>query len=177
MQTTVRQELEMFYRMSGIFIQMLLHDAEQQNSTLRADVNYMENYKALEDIKEFEQLQLSGGTAFSLQKKATVTSKLPTLGSALYDPSLNHEVLQLRTENENLKKMMGGLQSKFTQMMQSKSVESESLGAQKDSEADVVELENKLSLMEGEKLQAKEQAEHLRQELFNVKDEMKKKVN
>lgn len=54
MQTTVRQELEMFYRMSGIFIQMLLHDAEQQNSTLRADVNYMENYKALEDIKEFE---------------------------------------------------------------------------------------------------------------------------
>ncbi len=54
METTVRQELEMFYRMSGIFIQMLLHDAEQQNSTLRADVNFMENYKALEDIKEFE---------------------------------------------------------------------------------------------------------------------------
>ncbi len=107
----------MFYRMSGIFIQMLLHDAEQQNSTLRADVNFMENYKALEDIKEFEQLQLSGGAAFSLQKKATITSKLPTLGSAVYDPNLQNEVQSLRTENENLKKMMGGLQSKFTQMM------------------------------------------------------------
>ncbi len=56
METTVRQELEMFYRMSGVFIQMLMHDAENQNSTLRADVNYMENYKALEDIKDFEKL-------------------------------------------------------------------------------------------------------------------------
>lgn len=56
MESTVRQELEMFYRMSGVFIQMLMHDAENQNSTLRADVNYMENYKALEDIKDFEQL-------------------------------------------------------------------------------------------------------------------------
>ena len=53
---TVRQELEMFYRMSGVFVQMLMHDAEQQNSTLRADVNYMENYKALEEIKDFEAL-------------------------------------------------------------------------------------------------------------------------
>ena len=56
METTVRQELELFYRMSGVFIQMLMHDAENQNSTLRADVNYMENYKALEDIKDFEKL-------------------------------------------------------------------------------------------------------------------------
>jgi len=64
-ENTVRQELEMFYRMSGVFIQMLMHDAEQQNSTLRADVNYMENYKALEEIKDFEMLQMHGGS-FSL---------------------------------------------------------------------------------------------------------------
>ena len=44
---------------------MLMHEAESQNSTLRADVNYMENYKALEDIKDFENLQLKG-TNFSL---------------------------------------------------------------------------------------------------------------
>ena len=31
--------------------------------------------------------------------------------------------------------------------------------------------------MEGEYLQAKEQAENLRKELFNIKDELKKKVN
>lgn len=53
---------------------------------------------------------------------------------------------------------MGGLQSKFTQMMHSKSAESESLDSHKkqEADADVVELENKLIMMEGEKLQAKE---------------------
>lgn len=47
MRTTFRDELEIFYRMSGVFIQMLMYDAEKQNSMIRADVNFMENYKAL----------------------------------------------------------------------------------------------------------------------------------
>ena len=46
--------------MSGVFIQMLMFEAEQQNSTLRADVNYMENYRALEDIKDFEKMSVGG---------------------------------------------------------------------------------------------------------------------
>ncbi len=84
MEATVRQELETFYRMSGVFIQMLMYEAEQQNTTLRADVNYMENYKALEEIKNFEHLSLSGGADFSLtRKKATAASKLPTIGAAM----------------------------------------------------------------------------------------------
>lgn len=63
---------------------MLLYEAEQQNTTLRADVNYMENYRALEDIKDFEKLSLTGVTDFSLQKKKTsAAAKLPTLGSAM----------------------------------------------------------------------------------------------
>ena len=59
MRTTFRDELEMFYRMSGIFIQMLMYDAEKQNSKIRADVNYMENYKALQDVKAFEDLVMN----------------------------------------------------------------------------------------------------------------------
>ena len=47
MRSTFRDELEVFYRMSGVFIQLLMHDAEKQNSMIRADVNFMENYKAL----------------------------------------------------------------------------------------------------------------------------------
>ena len=45
----------------------------------------MENYKALEDIKDFEKLAQTGATDFSLtgKKKATAVSKLPTLGSAM----------------------------------------------------------------------------------------------
>lgn len=84
METTVKQELETFYRMSGVFIQMLMYEAEQQNTTLRADVNYMENYKALEDIKDFETMSFKGGADFSLTKKKTSgASKLPTLGTAM----------------------------------------------------------------------------------------------
>ena len=90
MESTVRAELEMFYRMSGVFIQMLMYDAEQQNSMLRADVNYMENYKALEDIKDFEALSLNSAV-FSLQKKATVGSKLPSLGATMVDPNMQNE--------------------------------------------------------------------------------------
>ena len=56
MTTTIKEELEIFYRMSGVFVQMLMYDAEKQNSTIRADVNFMENYKALQDMKEFENL-------------------------------------------------------------------------------------------------------------------------
>jgi Leucine zipper len=90
-----------------VFIQLLLHDAEQQNSTLRADVNYMENYKALEEIKDFERLSFD--KSFSLQKKAAVNSKLPTLGTAIMDPNLQHELPALKSENDNLRKMMSGL--------------------------------------------------------------------
>ena len=47
MRETFKDELEVFYRQSGIFIQMLMYDAEKQSSSIRADVNFMENYKAL----------------------------------------------------------------------------------------------------------------------------------
>lgn len=84
MEDTVRAELETFYRMSGVFIQMLMFEAEQQNTTLRADVNYMENYRALEDIKDFERLSLTGpGAGDFLKKKQTHSSKLPALGTAM----------------------------------------------------------------------------------------------
>jgi hypothetical protein len=47
MRTTFKSELEIFYRMSAVMIQMIMYDAEKQNSTIKADVGYMENYKAL----------------------------------------------------------------------------------------------------------------------------------
>ena len=62
---------------------MLMHDAEQQNSLLKADVNYMENYKALEEMKDFESLSMMGGPTMTLVKKATMGSKLPGIGSAM----------------------------------------------------------------------------------------------
>ena len=52
---------------------------------LKAEVNHMENYKALEEIKDFESLQLT--QSFALTKKATYISKLPTLGANSVDPN------------------------------------------------------------------------------------------
>ena len=59
MRTTFTDELEVFYRMSGVFIQNVMFDAEKQNSTIRADVNFMENYRALSDMKDFEELVMN----------------------------------------------------------------------------------------------------------------------
>ena len=72
MRSTFRDELEIFYRMSGVFIQMLMYDAEKQNSKIKADVNFMENYKALSDVREFEDLIMQED--FSLVKKAKVNA-------------------------------------------------------------------------------------------------------
>lgn len=79
MRDTFRSELEMFYRMSGVMIQMIMFDAEKQNSTIKADVGYMENYKALNEMKEFEHLVMNQD--FTLTKKPAMGSKLPTLGA------------------------------------------------------------------------------------------------
>ena len=175
-QDTVRQELEMFYRMSGVFIQMLMHEAESQNSTLRADVNYMENYKALEDIKDFEKLQLKGN--FSLQKKATITSKLPTLGAHVADPNMQNELANLRLENELLKKQVRELQAKITQVLSSKSQVSDEVDSHtKQKDHEIAELESQILNLQVESNKAKDQADNLRQELINTKDEMKKKLN
>lgn len=54
-------------------------DAEKQNSTIRGDVNFMENYKALQEMKDFEELVMNSD--FTLEKKQTLrASKLPGLG-------------------------------------------------------------------------------------------------
>jgi hypothetical protein len=94
--------------MSGVFIQMVMYEAEQQNTTLRADVNYMENYKALEEIKNFEHLSLSGGADFNLtRKKTTAVSKLPGLGAAMMmNAHESNETQELKAENERVKKML-----------------------------------------------------------------------
>jgi hypothetical protein len=65
MRQTFRDELEIFYRMSGVFIQLLMLDAEKQNVNLKGDVHFMENYKALQEMKEFEELVLSDNKTLS----------------------------------------------------------------------------------------------------------------
>ena len=79
MRETFKDELEVFYRQSGVFIQMLMYDAEKQSSSIRADVNFMENYKALQQVKDFEELIMESD--FTLVKKPTMKAQLPGLGA------------------------------------------------------------------------------------------------
>ena len=79
MTTTFKDELEIFYRMSGIFIQMVMHDAEKENQTIKVEVINMENYKKLREMKDFEELVMNED--FSLSKRATTMAKLPSLNA------------------------------------------------------------------------------------------------
>ena len=54
MNRTVKDELERITKMAGVFVQTLMSNAEGQGAKLEADVNFIENYKALEEIKQFE---------------------------------------------------------------------------------------------------------------------------
>lgn len=74
MRGTFRDELEIFYRMSGVFIQMLMYDAEKQSSTIKAEVNFMENYKALTDMREFEDFVMNDD--FKLVKRPKINAQL-----------------------------------------------------------------------------------------------------
>ena len=179
METTVRQELERYYRMSGIYIQMLMYEAEQQNTTLRADINYVENYKALEEIKDFESLSIKATGDFSLKKKANVGSKLPTLGSAIFNSAQeNSETAELRAENDRIKKTVQQLQQQIAQTLAGKSMFTELVeGTMKDTNQIIEELKIKVERLTDEKEKALEINENLRKEALNAKQEMQKKVN
>jgi hypothetical protein len=98
MEEAVSSELTVFYRMSGVMIQMLMFDAEQKNATLSADVSYMENYKALEQMKDFENLKslASGTSAASVFSMAPIggvkKGALPTLGSAMMQQQMLNQM-------------------------------------------------------------------------------------
>lgn len=92
MEETVNNELQMFYRMSGVMVQMLMFEAESKNVTLEADVGYMENYKALEEMKDFESRQIEGdmnSAAFMLNPLSGKSGKLNSLGGKLGNALMN----------------------------------------------------------------------------------------
>ena len=103
MRSTFKGELEIFYRMSGVMIQMIMYEAEKQNSTVRADVGFMENYKALQEMKDFENLEMQSD--FSLTKKGAMGGKLPTLGA----PVKVEKVIVQDEETQKKNAMLQGL--------------------------------------------------------------------
>jgi len=114
MGTTFRSELEIFYRMSGVFIQMLMFDAEKQNSSIRGDVNYMENYKALQDMKDFEELVMNQD--FSLTKRATIKAQLPALGTPVTVQKVIVADEKVEKRNKELESEMKRLKTQLSEI-------------------------------------------------------------
>ena len=80
----VESELQMFYRMSGVMVQMLMFNAENQKVTLQAEVSHMENYKALEEMKDFDELKNSiSGLDNVVFGRGLKTGSLPSLEGAM----------------------------------------------------------------------------------------------
>lgn len=105
--STFRNELDRFYKMSGVFIQMLLFDAEKQNANINAEVSFMENYKALEEIRQFEEEKEALSLPSMANKISKMASKLPTLLDKDVSKSLQDEIKKLQFDNDALKKKMG----------------------------------------------------------------------
>lgn len=74
MRNTFTEELEIFYRMSGVFLQVLMFDAERQKVNINGDVHFMENYKALQELKEFESLILTDNATLEKRSSSPSTS-------------------------------------------------------------------------------------------------------
>lgn len=166
MEEAVSSELTVFYRMSGVMIQMLMFDAEQKNATLQADVSQMESYKALEQMKDFENLKtLAAGTsaasAFTMapigggMKKG---AQLPTLGGAMMQQQMMNQMKEsqqsdnlLKGESDKYKEQVKDLQAKITDLLTSKKKQTEGNSA---ADHQIVELENKLMMVEEERSQA-----------------------
>ena len=114
MRSTFRDELEIFYRMSGVFIQMLMYDAEKQSSAIRADVNFMENYKALEDMKAFEELVVTQD--FTLVKKGEEEAHAKKLAEAAIPPEPTVKIETVVVKDETVEEENKALQRKVTEL-------------------------------------------------------------
>mmetsp|Transcript_19146 Transcript_19146/g.18794 ORF Transcript_19146/g.18794 Transcript_19146/m.18794 type:complete len:183 (-) Transcript_19146:301-849(-) len=118
--STFRDELDRFYKMSGVFVQMLLHDAEKQDANINAEVSFMENYKALEEIKQFEEEKEALSLPSMVNKVSKMASKLPTLLDKDENKQLQFQNKQLMTENESLKKKIAFQEKKLIDSLKEK---------------------------------------------------------
>lgn len=108
MRATFTEELEIFYRMSGVFVQVLMFDAERQKVNVNGDVHFMENYKALQDLKEFESLMLTDHSTLEKRPTAAVV-KIEKVFVADEETAVKNK--RLEAEVEQLRQKLQAVQS------------------------------------------------------------------
>lgn len=161
---TVNNEVQRFYRMSGVMVQMLLYEAEQQNVILKnIDVAYTENFKALEQLKDYEDIAKIDGSLGVLglgpkkpgmswgglgQAVLTKHQQLTSLADTQQQAALD----KLEAENTRLKETVKDLQSKITELLAKKNLENQRLqDSNKDADMKLFELEQQVQMAQAEK--------------------------
>ena len=168
----------MFYSMSGVFVQMLLYDAEKQNTNLKAEVAYMENYKALESIKTFEEIK---APEEGLQKKKTAgMARLPTLGSSTYnnDPAVMRQLEELKEDNVRLNERANTLALELSKTKKNTEQVTEEAGSEKRKAEELERmLEQNTTMTKEERDQLMGRLSGQSEEIEKLKDDLTKKIN
>lgn len=103
---TLDVELQTIVYMSGVYVKILMSQAETYNFHLQGDVSFIENEKAIEEMRKI-------GTGEREVSKKTGGGRLPTLQGG--DQA---RVKELVEEREGLKKKVLDLQGKISEMVE-----------------------------------------------------------
>jgi chromosome segregation ATPase len=156
-------------------------------------VGQTENYKALENLKEYENISKLDANfntmTLGMSKKGGMM--MGALGSTLMNKhnqlkSMNQQSIEssqaefneLQSQNSSLQKQVKDLETKITELLSKKTSKNEQLDDEKQQqELRMFDLEQKIEMQEVEKENAMSQETQLRQELQKAHAETLKKVN
>ncbi|CAG9329796.1 LZTFL1 [Blepharisma stoltei] len=114
--STIEAELQNIAHMSGVYIKILMNQAQTHNLTLQADTSFIENLHAIEEMRNIERSQ----KALDLNKR-TQGARLPTLQTSFNnDPLLVKQLNELKEENNTLKNRMKQMQTQISQILDEK---------------------------------------------------------
>lgn len=109
---TVDLELQNIVYMSGVYVKILMSQAESNNIILQADTSFIENEKAIEEMKNL------GNYERDLNKKSQ-GGRLPTLQAGIaLDNNLAARVKELAEEKEVMRKQIIDQRNKITEILE-----------------------------------------------------------
>ena len=110
--TTIDSELQNIVYMSGVYIKILMSQAESSNLVLQGDVSFIENEKAIEEMKNL------GNFERDLIKK-TQGGRLPSLQAGIItEQSMAVKLKEITDERDSLKRKNLELQANITELLE-----------------------------------------------------------
>lgn len=110
MKNTLESELQNIVRMSGVYISSLMSQGEKSGLEMKGDVSFLEDHKALEEMKRIETGQKAAPLQPLDKPVKTQGARLPTLQAGFNnDPAI---VSELNDTKQEVKK----IQERFNQV-------------------------------------------------------------